>query len=135
MDERHERSVQSAALTIMGYIQEIRSMAAADDTFHSSVNCKPTPDEAKEIESILSDMEMTIKDYWSDSGFQQDQKNARWHIFIIAQFMENLVYDIRPEHLCRTHGDIRSKEQAKKLEELCDRLDEQVRRLKEISSQ
>jgi hypothetical protein len=47
--------------------------------------------------------------------------------------MENMVNDIRPEHLSRTYGDIDS-EQAKKLEELCDRLDEHIKSLKEIST-
>jgi pyruvate/2-oxoacid:ferredoxin oxidoreductase beta subunit len=133
MGDRHDRPIRSAALTLLNYIREIRSLATTDDNSFLSAGSCPTEDEVNEIESVLSGMESVIKDYWHISGFSNDEKNLNWKILIMAQYMENLVNDIRPEHLSKTHGDIGS-EQAKKLEDLCDRLDEHIKRLKEIST-
>ena len=134
MGEHHDRSIKSTALTLLNYIKEIRSLTGADDEFYAHVSVRPTDEEAKEIESILSGMEEAITDYWDSFGLSQDEKDVRWQIFVLAQFMENLVDDMRPERLSRTHGSIDSEEQAKRLGELCERLGGQIRRLKAVSS-
>ncbi len=134
MGERHERSIKSTMLTLLNHIKEIRSLAAADDEFHTSVSGRPTADEAKEIESILVAIEGAITEYWNSSGLPQGETKAKWQIFVLAQFMEDLVDDVRPERLNRTHGSMESREQAEMLGELCDRLGAQISRLKSISS-
>ena len=134
MGEHHDRSIQSTALTLLSYIKEIRALAAADDEFHTSVSGRPTADEAKEIGSILSSLEDDITDYWNSSGFAQDEMDLKWQIFVLAQFMEDLVDDMRPERLSRTHGSIESEEQAEKLGGLCERLEGKIHQLKRISS-
>jgi hypothetical protein len=134
MDERHDRSIKSTTLTLLSYIKEIRSLAAAGDEFHTSVRGRPTAEEANEIESILACIEGAITEYWNSSGLSQDEKKVKWQIFVLAQFMEDLVDDMRPERLSRTHGSIDSEEQVEKLARLCERLDGQIRRLKALSS-
>ncbi|BAI62542.1 hypothetical protein MCP_2470 [Methanocella paludicola SANAE] len=131
---RHNRSVSAAATTILGYIREIRSLMASGDQFHSSLKGRPTAEEVKEINNIMAGMERAIEDYWGDSGLPQEETDVKWRIYVLSQFMEDLVDDMRPEKLRKTHGDIESDEQAEKMGELCDRLDEQVRRLKRIAS-
>ncbi len=133
MGVHHDRSIQSSAMTILSYIREIRSLMVAGDEFHSSLKGRPTAKEAEEIDDILANMERAIEDYWGGSGLSQEEKDVKWNIHVLSQFMEDLVYDMRPEHLGRTHGSIESGEQANNIEELCDRLDEQIRRLKRIS--
>jgi hypothetical protein len=134
MEERHSRTIRSAGRTLLNNIKEVRILTTAGEGHYLNIDGRLTTEEAREIGSILSCMESAIKDYWHSSGFSNEEKNIKWQIFIMAQFMENLVCDIRPEHLNRTHGNIGSEEHAKKLENLCDGLDEQIRRLKEITT-
>ncbi|WP_174589685.1 hypothetical protein [Methanocella conradii] len=134
MGERHERSVRSAALTMLGYIKEIRSLMSAGDEFHSSVNGRPTALEKEEMEKALRGMERAIEDYWDAARLPYEEKDVKWRIYVLAQFMEDLVYDMRPEQMGKTHGRIESEEQAERLERLCERLEEHIRRLKELSS-
>jgi hypothetical protein len=135
METRHERSVSSTASTVLKYIKEIRSLISTDDDLHTSVNGNITAAEKREILTILDDMEEAIKNYWDGSGLPpQDIKNVKWRIFLLSQFMDDMVNDMRPERLSKTHGDIGSDESAIKLGEFCERLDEQISRLKRLSS-
>ncbi len=134
MGERHVRSIRSTVLTLLGYIKEIRSLAGAEDEPYMRVSDRPTPAEAKEIEATLASIEGAIMDYWNSSGLSHDEKDVRWHIYVLAQFMEDLVYDMRPERLNRTHGAIESGAEAERLERLCVELEGHIRRLKELSS-
>jgi len=134
LGERHDRSIRSTALTLLGYIKEIRSLAGAGDDFHSSVSGRPSAEDAKEIESILSAMEAAIKNYWNNSGLSPDEKDIKWQMLVLTQFMEDLVFDLRPERLSKTHGNIGTMDQAKKLEELCRLLEEDIGRLKRVYS-
>jgi len=134
MGERHDRSIKSTAQTLLGHVKEIRSLAGAGDGLHVHVSGRPTAEEAGEIEEILSGIEGIITDYWNSSGLLQDEVDVKWQIFVLAQFMEDLVDDMRPERLSRTHGSMGSREQAERLGELCEQLDVQIHRLKNISS-
>jgi len=134
MGERHVRSVRSTMLTLLGYIKEIRSLAGAEDEPYVRVSGRPAPEEVKEIEATLARIEGAIMDYWDSAGLSHEETDVKWRIYVLAQFMEDLVYDMRPERLNRTHGAIESEEQAKKLEGLCVELEGQIRRLKELSS-
>jgi hypothetical protein len=75
MGDHHDRPIRSAALTLLNYIREIRSLATADDDSFLNAGSCPTEDEVNEIESVLSGMESAIKDYWHISGFSNDEKN------------------------------------------------------------
>jgi hypothetical protein len=134
MGEHHDRSVRASAMTLLGYIKEIRSLMASGDEFHSSVNGRPTAIEMREIEATLTGMERAIEDYWDNSSLPQEEKDIKWRIYVLSRFMEDLVHDMRPGRLSKTHGRIESEERAEKLGELCEQLDRQIRRLRNISS-
>ena len=74
-----------------------------------------------------------VRNYWAESGLRGDDLNVKWKILVMAEFMENLIHDTRPERLEKTHGEIGSAEQVKRLDRLCDDLSGQVQRLKGIS--
>ena len=79
-------------------------------------------------------MEAAIKNYWNNSGLSPDEKDIKWQMLVLTQFMEDLVFDLRPERLSKTHGNIGTMDQAKKLEELCRLLEEDIGRLKRVYS-
>ncbi len=118
METRHERSVLSTASTVIKYIKEIRTLISTDDALRTSVNGSLTALEKSEMLTILDEMEATIKKYRDVSGLTpQDTKNVKWRIFLLSQFMDDIVHDIRPERLSKRYGNIESEEQAKKLGE------------------
>ncbi len=107
---------------------------ASGDEFHSRLKGRPTAEEAKEIDDILTGMERAIGDYWDGSGLRPEERDIKWRIYVLSQFMEDLVHDMRPERLRKTHEDIGSEERSEMMEAPCEHLDEHVRRLKRISS-
>ncbi len=134
MSERHDRSVRAAVMMMLGYTKEIQSLMESGDDLYSSIKSRPTAEEVAEVDAILSGIERAIEEYWGDSGMPPEEKDVKWRIYVLSQFMEDLVYDMRPERLNKRYGNIESEEQAKRVGELCDRLDGQIRRLKDISS-
>lgn len=134
MSERHDRSVRAAVMMMLGYAKEIQSLIVSGDDFHSSLKGRPTAEEADEIDTILSGIERDIEEYWGRSGMPQEETDVKWRIYLLSQFMEDLVDDMHPERLNKRYGNIESEEQAKRVGELCKQLDGQIRRLKDISS-
>jgi len=134
MSECHDRSVRSTFLTILDYVAEIKSLLSKEDEFNERVNGRLSREDSNEVEDILEKIEEIIRKYWGETGLQGDDLNVQWRIFVMSEFIEDLLYDIRPERLGTTHGKMESAIQAKKLGTLCDDLNEQVKRLKDISS-
>jgi hypothetical protein len=134
MGERHDRSVKSASSTILGYVEEIRSLLSKEDGFQANVNGRLSTEDSKNVEAAIKNIEEIIKKYWGEAGLQGDDLNVKWKILIMAVFMENLIHDTRPERLQKTHGEMESIEQVKRLDGLCNDLYLQVQRLKDIVS-
>ena len=133
MSERHDRSVRSTLLTILEYAEEIEALLSKVDEFNESVSGRLSPEDSKAVEAVLNDIGEVIRKYWGEAGLRGNDLNVRWRIFVMAEFMESLLYDVRPERLGKTHGEIESAEQAKQLGKLCDDLYIQVKQLKDIS--
>jgi hypothetical protein len=133
MSERHDRSIKSTSSTILEYVKEIRSLLLIEDGFQASVNGRLSPEDTKEAEDALKNIEAIIKKYWDEAGLQGDDLNVKWKILVTVEFMENLIHDTRPKRLEKTHGEMGSVEQAQRLDRLCDDLSDQVKRLKGIS--
>jgi Ser/Thr protein kinase RdoA (MazF antagonist) len=68
----------------------------------ASLTGLPTAEAAKEINDILAGMERAIEDYYS--GMPQDEKDVKWRINVLSNFIEDLVHDMRPERLERHTG-------------------------------
>jgi hypothetical protein len=132
MSERHDRSVNSASSTILGYAENIRSLLSKEP--QAGVNDRLSPGDSKEVEVALDNIKEIIKKYREEAGLQGEDLNVRWRIFVMEESMENMLYDIRPERLGKTYGKIESEEQAKRLDGLYDDLSAQVRRLKDVLS-
>jgi len=133
MGDRHGRSIQSTAVTILGYIKEIRSLIAPDTRSHTPLKGRLTGAEGEEIDEVLARMENAIDDYLSDAGLTPEEADVKWRIYILSQLMEDMVHDMRPERLNRTHGCMEP-ERAEKLRVFCGSLHEQIRRLKALSA-
>ncbi len=133
MSERHDRSVKSTSLTILEYADKIKSLLSKEDGSQANVIGRLSSEDSKEAEEALGNIEKIIMNYWDEAGFQGDDLNVKWKILVMAEFMENIITDARPERLKKTHGEIESAEEAKRIEILCDDLYCQVQRLKNIS--
>lgn len=103
MGERHDRSVKSTSTTILGYVEEIRSLLSKENGFQASVNGRLSPEDSKEVEEALKNIEEIIENYWEEAGLQGDALNVKWKILVMAEFMENLIHDTRPVRLGKTH--------------------------------